>query len=116
MKRKFLWLTRGLGILLFLCVLITNGCDSPKRYRGAYVCLSEGNPPQTETVIELNEGDSGVWTTNGKEVSFRWSIKGTEIRLHTKEGGVITGKIKNDTITITLPGDKMMSFKKRQPY
>jgi hypothetical protein len=36
--------------------------------------------------------------------------------LHTKEGGVITGKISDDTITVTLPGDKVMTFKKRLAY
>jgi hypothetical protein len=69
-----------------------------------------------ETTLELKDDDNGVWTTNEKEVPFRWSVKGKGIRLHTKEGGIITGKIADDTITVTLPGDKVMTFKKRHAY
>ena len=69
-----------------------------------------------EAALELKGDDNGLWTTNEKEVPFRWSIKGKEIRLHTKEGGVIIGKISDDTITVTLPGDKVMTFKKTHAY
>ena len=116
MKKRLQWLRRGWAILLFLFVFIPHGCDSAKRYTGTYVAMSEGEPSQLETVIELKDDDNGVWTTNENEVPFRWSAKGKEIRLHTKEGGVITGKIADDTITVTLPGDKMMTFKKRHAY
>lgn len=47
-----------------------------------------------------------------EKVSFRWSVRDNEIRLHTKEGGIIMGKIQGDTLEITLPGAKSMSFKK----
>jgi hypothetical protein len=116
MEKRVLWIRRGCVVLLFFFVFIPHGCDSAKRYAGTYVSVSEGEPSQMETILELKEDDNGVWRTNEKEVPFRWSVKGKEIRLHTKEGGVITGKTADDTITITLPGDKMMTFKKRHTY
>ena len=116
MEKRVLWIKRGCVILLFFFVFIPHGCDSAKRYAGTYVSVSEGEPSQMETILELKEDDNGVWRTNEKEVPFRWSVKGKEIRLHTKEGGVITGKISDDTITVTLPGDKVMTFKKRLAY
>jgi hypothetical protein len=116
MKKRVLWIKRVWVILLFLFVFIPHGCDSAKRYMGTYVAVSEGEPSQMETILELKGDDNGVWTTNEKEVPFRWSIKGEGIRLHTKEGGVITGKISDGIITVTLPGDKVMTFKKRHAY
>lgn len=116
MKKTVFWIMRGWVIFLFLLVLIPQGCGSPKRYMGTYVSVSAGEPPRMETTLELKDNDSGVWTTNEKEVQFRWSVKGNEIRLHTKEGGVITGKIADHTITVTLPGDKVMTFQKRHAY
>lgn len=116
MAKKVIWIKRGWVILLFLFVFIPQGCDSTKRYVGTYVSVSEGEPPQMETILALKDDDNGVWTTNEKEVPFRWSVKGKAIRLHTKEGGVITGKISDDTIRVTLPGDKVMTFKKRHAY
>ena len=116
MKKRALWIKRGWVILLFLFVFIHYGCDSGKRYIGTYVSASKGEPYQMETTLALKDDDNGVWTTNEKEVSFRWSVKGKEIRLHTKEGGVITGKILGDTLTLTLPGDKVMTFEKRHAY
>ena len=47
-----------------------------------------------------------------EEVTFAWYIKRGELRVNTKGGGVIVGKIDKDTIQITLPGSKIMSFKK----
>jgi len=116
MEKRVFWIKRGWVILLFVFVFIPHGCDSAKRYVGTYVAVCEGGPSRMETILELKDDDNGVWTTNEKEVPFRWSVKGKEIRLHTKEGGVITGKISDDTITVTLPGDKVMTFKKRRAY
>ncbi|UCE33106.1 MAG: hypothetical protein JSV40_07625 [Deltaproteobacteria bacterium] len=47
-----------------------------------------------------------------EENSFSWYVKGSEIRMNTKAGGIIVAKIQNDTLEITLPAGKKMSFKK----
>jgi hypothetical protein len=39
-------------------------------------------------------------------------LKGGELRINTKEGGVIVGKIQGDTIEVNIPGQKSMLFQK----
>ena len=112
MEKSVFWTKRGWMLFLFFFVFIPLGCDSAKQYTGTYVSVSEGQPSQRKTILELKDDANGLWTTNEKEVPFRWSVKGKEIRLHSKEGGVITGKILDDTITVTLPGYKVMTLKK----
>jgi len=56
----------------------------------------------------------GIWRVGDEEVPFSWHIKGDELRVNTKGGGVIVGAIENDAIRITLPGSKTLSFKKTQ--
>ncbi|HPD61696.1 MAG TPA: hypothetical protein PKV48_08075 [Thermodesulfobacteriota bacterium] len=111
-----LCIKRGWVVFLLIFVFILPGCDSSTQYIGTYVSVSKEKTSQMETILILKDDDNGLWTTNEKEVPFRWSVKGKEIRLHTKEGGVIIGKILDDTITVTLPGNKLMTFKKKQPY
>jgi len=60
----------------------------------------------------LKENGEGVWRVEDEEESFSWYVKGDEIRLNTKLGGVIVGEIQDDTLKITLPGGNKMSFKK----
>lgn len=128
-RKRLQCLRRGWVTLLFLFISIPYGCGSPQQYIGTYVTASEGRPPQSKIILELKESGNGVWTTNEIEVPFRWSIKGKEIRLHTREGGVILGEIKKDTIKlplptcwmptekgICLPTYKVITFKKRHAY
>jgi hypothetical protein len=48
------------------------------------------------------------------EVPFAWYIKRGDLRVNTKAGGVIVGKIDKDTIHMTLPGSKALTFRKTQ--
>ena len=116
MGKKRQLLQRGVLIFLVSFALVTSACDSGKRYPGTYVWVRGGDQDRLETLLELKEDGQGIWITNEKEVPFRWSVKGQEIRLHTKEGGVIAGKIIDDTVTIILPGDNVMSFQKKRTY
>ena len=106
--KTFLWLLFP-GFLLFL----TLSCESKDAFVGSYSGLEEGSQQYAQANIELKEDGYGLWRVADEEVSFRWDCKGNEIRLHTKEGGVIIGEIKEGNLKITLPGTKSMSFKKR---
>jgi len=102
-------------VALCLVVLSAPSCTSKERYAGTYATQGEVSPEHAETVIELKDDGQGLWRTADDEVTFRWSIRNHEIRFHTKEGGIIIGKIENDSLEITLPGGKVLSFKKNQP-
>lgn len=115
MKKRSQILIRWSMILIMLLGLGLVGCNSTKKYGGTYREVI-GESISSETVIKLKEDGQGIWTIKGKEVSFRWSVRGEEIRFHTREGGVITGKIVDGSIHLTLPGNKVMVFKKTAPY
>ena len=106
---KSLWLS-----LVCFFLISTFACDSKERYAGTYSAHGEVSLKHSQTVVELKEDGQGLWQVLDEEVSFRWSVKGDEIRLHTEEGGVIIGKIQGDTLNITLPGAGSISFKKSQ--
>jgi len=77
------------------------------------------SPAQREIILELKENGDGLWKvgTDGAkgtfvEVPFAWYIKRGDLRINTKAGGVIVGKIDKDTIRMTLPGSKALTFRK----
>jgi hypothetical protein len=97
-----------------LCAMavILFSCESTGGYIGKYITDNEKQPGVPEQVIELQEKGQGVWRQVDEEVSFTWNLKKDEIRLHLKLGGVVKGKINNDTIEMILPGQKVMVFRK----
>jgi hypothetical protein len=60
----------------------------------------------------LKETGVGVWRVGDDEVTFSWYVKGNELRLNTKNGGVIVGSLDNGVIHVTLPGSKELLFRK----
>ena len=104
-------------MLITICVVVlcALSCTSKERFAGTYSIRGEVSPEHANTVIELKEDGQGFWRINDDEITFRWSLRNHEIRFHTKEGGIIIGKIDNENLEITLPGAKVMTFKKNQP-
>ncbi len=95
---------------LFLIVIIS--CDKKERYAGVYRAQEGELQKPSEIYIELKENGQGVWRVNDDEVSFNWNFDKNEVRLHIKTGGIIIGKISDDTLAISLPGSKVRYFKK----
>ena len=110
MKRESRY--KGHRGLLGLCLvmILVFGCESKDKYAGVY--KAQDPAKQAEIVVELKANGDGLWRVGTEEVTFAWYIKRRELRVNTKGGGVIVGKIDKDTIQITLPGSKIMSFKK----
>ena len=107
----------SIPILLSLVCLLTCfviGCTSEERFAGTYEAEDSGSPSGAETRLELKENGEGVWRVDDDEVSFSWYLKGDELRFNTKNGGVIVGEIHDDTVKVTLPGDRTMTFKKSE--
>jgi hypothetical protein len=95
-------------------LILIISCGSKEQFTGTYKAAAGDSPKQAEMVIELKTNGAGIWRLNDEEVSFAWDIKGGELRVNTKGGGVIVGAIEKDTIHINLAGTKMMSFKRIQ--
>ena len=93
-----------------LCVLLACclSCESKEKYAGTY----EAKDMPEEVRLELKAGGEGLWISGAQEVSFSWYIKSGELRINTKEGGVIVGVIQGDTIKVTIPGKKEMVFQR----
>jgi len=89
-------------------------CGPKDKFTGIYKAEAEDVPRHAETIVELKANGDGVWKVGDEEVTFSWYIKGGELRVNTKGGGVIVGTIEKDAIQITLPGTKTMSFMKIQ--
>jgi hypothetical protein len=111
------------GWIVGLCLLATFlvACESRDKYVGTYRTEATGPAKQEVVVLELRANGDGAWKiiSDGAkgtpvEVPFAWYIKRGDLRINTKEGGVIVGKIKKDIIQITLPGPKALTFRRTQ--
>jgi hypothetical protein len=100
--------------LLCLLIQFTFSCGSEERYVGSYKAEADGSPQCLQIFIELKEDGEGTQRVRGDETSFRWKVKGDEIRFHTKSGGVIIGKIEDDVLKVMLPGSRIISLRKRK--
>jgi hypothetical protein len=114
---------KGYGLMVGLCVLLMLllSCESKDKYAGVYKAAGNESVKQGEIVLELKGNGDGLWRVPSDEVPgtfievpFAWYIKQGELRVNTRAGGVIVGKIGNDTIQMTLPVSKAMTFKKIQ--
>jgi hypothetical protein len=102
--------------LLALCLLLLLSCEGRDRYAGVYKAVPKEAVKQ-EIVLELKANGEGSWRVGSKdssEIPVAWYLKHGELRVDTKEGGVIVGKIGRDSIQMTLPGIGPLTFKKTQ--
>jgi len=102
---------RTVGVsLLCLILALCLACESKDKYAGTY----DAQGKTGEVRMELKANGEGIWIAGNQEVSFSWHIKGGDLRINTKEGGVIVGKIEGSAIKISLPGQKELLFKRAQ--
>ena len=102
-------------LLPFLCCLLVSapaGCGRGTQHVGTYVAQIKDSPDRREDILELKETGAGTWKVGDDEVAFSWYVKGNELRLYTKNGGVIVGNMDNRIIRITLPGSQELLFRK----
>jgi hypothetical protein len=111
------------GWVVGLCVLAAflASCESGDKYAGVYQAEAKGIAEQAAVILELRAHGDGLWRVSSDgakgtfvEVPFAWYIKRGDLRINTKAGGVIVGKIGKDTIEMTLPGSKRLTFKRTQ--
>lgn len=105
------------ALLVLLALLLS--CESRDRYVGVYKAEGQGSAHAREIILELKENGDGLWKVSSDEakgtfveVPLVWYIKHHDLRLNTKAGGVIVGKIHRHKIRITLPGSKTLIFRK----
>ena len=111
-KSRFHNHLRLLCVCLLAALLIS--CGSRDTYTGTYKAETPTSPRHVETIMELKTSGDGVWRVDDEEIPFAWYVKGSELRINTKGGGVLVGAIEKDTIQVDLPGAGTMRFKKVQ--
>jgi len=108
LRKRTAWL---LGVSLWcLFLALCPACESKDKYAGTYAAQGKTG----EVRMELKASGEGLWIAGNQEVSFSWHIKAGDLRINTKEGGVIVGKIEGSDIKINLPGQKELVFKRAQ--
>jgi hypothetical protein len=100
--------------LLFVALMSCSvACAREDKYIGVYKSLSNSPPGYPEVYLELKKGGEGLRRVGEETLPFRWDVKGDEIRIHTRSGGIIVGQLQeNDTLVIKLPGPEITYFKK----
>lgn len=94
-----------------LLLLMLVACSQDKNTAsGTYTAQGQ----DTEVVLTLSENGRGTWSTDTDEISFKWSLrKDGQLWLHTKEGGVVQGRLVEGQIALTLPGVDELVFSRQ---
>ncbi len=102
--------------LLFLFVLVTVfawACSREHGFLGTYKPIPGSPPEYAGLLVELKKGGEGIrHFQNGESLNFKWVVKGDELRIHTKSGGIIIARPKGDLIEVKFPGPQIVYFKK----
>ncbi len=110
MKIRF-WVFLLLLIFCFITAAMT-GCGPSTAHVGTYIAEIKDSARHNEATLELAETGAGVWRVGDDEVNFSWYVKGNQLRLATRNGGVIVGNLDDGVIHVTLPGSEDLFFKK----
>lgn len=105
-------LSSFLKYLLLFSLLLLSSCQNTNELAGKYESEDHGLQSSVSSTLELMPNGEGTLSTVEDNVSFKWEARGEKIMLHTKDGGVIIGKIDNGTVQIILPGMHPQRFKK----
>lgn len=99
-------------VVLVLVLLSLSGCREGDGLEGRYRGIIPDKNQSQAVTLELGGTGQGTWKTGGDQVSFKWEVRGAEVRLHTREGGVIVGTVGDNSIDLQLPGMPSLTLKK----
>jgi hypothetical protein len=109
-SKTILLITISAALIL---IAVTAGCNYKDQHIGVYEAVESGGKTSKEKIIiELKEKSIGAWRRSDEEVAFSWSVNKDELRINTRDGGTMVGKIKKKGITMILPGEEEILFKK----
>lgn len=105
--------TKGLFFLLVALMLWSVACSREEKFIGTYKS-APGNPSEySDLFIELKKGGEGIRRVHGKEFTFQWVVKSDEMRVRTRSGGIIVGKLQGrDMLEVRLPGPKIIHLQR----
>jgi len=98
--------------LACLVLVFTFGCTREDKYIGSYTATEKSPPEFREMQVELQKDGQGIRRVGDEEVRFEWNVKGSELRIHTRDGGILIAKMNNGILAVTLPGSKILYLQK----
>ena len=98
--------------LMCLVLIFVFACAREEKFLGTYKATQDNPPEFVDLRVELKRGGKGIRRVRGEEVTFEWEVKGNEIRIQTKAGGIIVANMRHGVLEVSLPGPETIYLKK----
>ncbi len=96
--------------MLLVALTLLAGCDSASScLEGKYAAQRQDGKPITLT---LKSDFTGEWETATDAVALRWEVKGGELWLHAKSGGLLNARIDGRSLYVALPNEEEFTFRR----
>lgn len=106
---------RPFAILTPLALLIMLGivpaCKGGSDLVGTYAA----GPDTGGVTMTLEENGHGVWKTGLDEIIFKWSLSDETLVLHTRDGGILTGRPVEGGWIVAIPGAGEYHLRRTRP-
>jgi hypothetical protein len=101
---------RTVPACLLILLLALAACAPDKGdAAGRYTATTD----DTGITLTLGENGRGTWSTDTDEIPFKWSRPAPDqLWLHTREGGVIRGRMESGRLILALPGVDELVFER----
>ncbi|BDV00791.1 hypothetical protein TDMWS_08760 [Thermodesulfomicrobium sp. WS] len=95
-------------------VLVLMSCSGGRMdVAGRYTSQSQNSGEPVQIVMTLAPDGTGKWQVGTEESVFSWSVDGERLRLYTRRGGVLEGRvIAPDFLRVDVPGWGMVEFRR----
>jgi hypothetical protein len=104
--------TPFLRALCLLALIAAAGCGRSSPLAGQYEAAYGDDGRDRTIVLDLREGGQGAWTVDDASITFKWDVRGDEVLLHTRTGGVIRVAVGDGELTADLPGAGRLVFRR----
>lgn len=94
-------------ILGVAALFVLAGCEGSPGVEGKYLAQAQDGKNVTLT---LKAGFTGEWETATDSVPVRWELRGGEVWLHSKSGGILRGILQDGTLRVMLPDEGELVF------
>ena len=102
---------RALPALALALLLAACGRDAGS-LAGKYAA-APGEKLPSPVCLVLAAGGKATLSMGAEDTSLRWSRSSPgEILLHTRDGGVLTAKVRDSEVELALPGDETVRLRK----
>lgn len=95
-----------------LSLLLLTGCRGPvESLTGDYEAEGAGAAAR----ISLRSDGGGALSVGAEEAPFRWEVRENgQVFLHTRQGGIISGRKAEGTLELDMPGAGRRIFRKQK--